>query len=206
MGSAIFRSRTRLFSLVVLLTFLLALFGCGYVLQGGGSSLPPDVRRVYIPVVENNSTESRLTFDFTEALRDRFERFGVFTIVDTASEADAILQAKIIRVKRDTGTVTSRTESALQIDTSLLVAAEIRRSTGQVLWNDPNLVVTQSFASTGDVVVTSSPEFYGGQIGAGDLGGLNSREVARSQERETLSRLAENAAAKIYTLAVSPDF
>ncbi|WKZ56346.1 MAG: LPS assembly lipoprotein LptE [Bdellovibrionota bacterium] len=195
--------RSALFSSVLM---LVALSGCGYSLQGGGSALPPDIQKIHIPIVENNSSESRLTFSFTEALRDRFERFGVFTIVDTPSEADAVLQAKINRVKRNTGTVTSRTESALQVDTSLYVGAELKRTTGQTLWKDGNLVVTQSFASTGDVVVTSSPEFYGGVIGASDLGQLDDREVARGQEREVLVRLAENAAAKIYNLSVAPDF
>ena len=62
----------------------------------------------------------------------------------------------------------------------------VRRVTGPVLWRNPALKVSASFGADRDVVVTSSPEFSGGSIGASDLGNLNSREVQRGQERTGL--------------------
>jgi hypothetical protein len=38
------------FSILVL--SILAQFGCGYALQGAGSVLPPDIKKVYIPFLE----------------------------------------------------------------------------------------------------------------------------------------------------------
>jgi outer membrane lipopolysaccharide assembly protein LptE/RlpB len=193
--------------LILCLSFLVS--ACGYTLQGGGSILPPDVKRVYVPRVENSTTELALTELLTEALRDRFERFGVVTVVDDVGEADAVLKARILKVSRSTGSVTSNTDTALQVDTTVKVAAELRRVTGPVLWRDMNLSVTKSFGAERSVVVTSSPDFAASSIGAGDLTQLSqggSREVARGQEEEAFSEIADETARIVYDNAVAPDF
>ncbi len=188
------------------LSLLLGLSGCGYSLQGSGSILPPDIKTIGIPMVENSSTEPGLSTLVTEALRDRFERFGVVNVSENEQSADAILEARIIKIGRKTSTVTASTDSALQYDTTLEVAAELRRIGGGVLWREPHMLVTKSYGTTSDVVVTSSADFSSGNIDSADLNSLNTREVARSQEQEALSSLAEMLAVKIYDEAVSPDF
>lgn len=191
----------------VVLTSLCALLSsCGYTFQGSGSILPPDVKRISIPLVENNSTEPGLATVVTEALRDRFERFGVLVVVDELGDADAVLKATILSVKRDTHSVTSRTDTALQFNTSLSISGELRRVTGPILWRNPRLVVTKPFGATSGVVVTSSSDFAGGSLGSSDLGALDNREVSRGQEQEAFAALADDAAKKIYDEAVTPDF
>ena len=187
--------------------FLLAgLLGCGYKLQGGGSILPPDVKKIYVPMVDNFSTEAGFSNVVTEALRDRFERYGVLTVVEDAGSADAVLKAKILKVHRGTRSVTSRTDTALELDTSVTLAGELRRAGGQVLWSNPRIVVSKAYGTTSGSVVTSSADFASGSIGASDLTGLSSREVQRGQEQEALEKLADQAARIIYDQAVSPDF
>ena len=185
------------------------LAACGYTFQGGGSVLPPDVKRVCIPLAENDSVETGLTLLLTEAVRDQFDRYGVITVVDELKEADAVLRLKILKVKRGTGTVTSRTDETFQLDTTLTLAAELKRITGQTLWRNPAISVTRTYGATGNAVVTSSADFAGGLIGGNDLAALQasgSQEVARSQEREALAYLSERAARIIYDSAVAPDF
>ncbi|RIL11407.1 MAG: hypothetical protein DCC75_02350, partial [Proteobacteria bacterium] len=145
------------------------LSGCGYTFQGSGTVLPPDVKKVYIPFVENQSTEAGLSTLLTEALRDRFERYGVVTVVEENSEADAVLKAKIIKVKRAAASVTSGTDRALQQDVSLTVAAELKRITGGLLWRNPSLQVTSAYGAASSAVVTSSSEFAYNTLGASDL-------------------------------------
>lgn len=184
----------------------IGLSGCGYAFQGSGSILPADVKNVYIPRVENNSTESSLTSTLTEALRDRFERFGVVTVVEDINEADAVLKSRIIKISKSTRTVTSNTDATQQYDTTMTVGAELRRTTGAVLWRNPHFTVTKDFGTSSDIVVSSSADFAGGSLGASDLGGLDTREIARGQEQEALNDLAEQVAKKIYDEAVAPDF
>lgn len=200
---------TRALSAFLGLGLVIAMSSCGYTFQGSGSILPPDVKRLYIPLVENNSTESGLTTLFTEALRDRFERYGVVTIVDDVSDADAVLRARIIKVQRQTGAVSGTTDSAIQLDTKMQLAAELRRVSGSVLWKNSGFEVTQSYGAVNQLVVTSSADFASSGLGLSDfatLGQSGSREVQRGQERNVLSQLAEEAANKIYDSAVAPDF
>jgi len=191
---------------LAMFVILLQLSGCGYTFSGGGSVLPPEIKRVAIPLVENTSTETGLTTIVTEALRDQFERYGVLSVVEEPKDADAVLNARILKVRRATSTVSARDDGALQQDTSMIMAAELRRTDGPVLWRNKRIVVTKVFATSSDTVVTSSVDFAVGNIGASDLQGLDSREVSRGQEQEALANLADQAARIIYDQAVMPDF
>jgi hypothetical protein len=92
------------------------------------------------------------------------------------------------------------------MQTTMLMTGELRRVTGPVLWRDNKIIVTQTFGADSSVVVTSSLDFAGGSIGAGDLAGLSSREVSRGQEAGALRALSEQAARQMYDKAVAPDF
>lgn len=185
---------------------LLALFGCGYTFQGSGSVLPPDIKKIYVPLAVNNTTEPGLSIVVTEALRDRFERFGVFYVVESHQEADAVLNAIIKNVRRETRTTTSRTDTAVQYDSQLVLAADLRRVSGPVLWRNQEIAASRSFGTDSSVIVTSSADFADSSIDAVDLGNLDSREISRGQEAEVLEELAEQAARIVYQQAVTPEF
>lgn len=196
----------RIASRALVTIFLLSLVGCGYAFRGGGTALPPQIKNIYIPIAENNSAEPGLSTVVTEALRDEFERYGVVNVVEELKDADAVLRSRIISVRRTTSSVTSHTDIGLQFDTVLTIAAELKNVTGPTIWRDPSIVVSQEFGSTSDVVVTSSSDFASNTLGAGDLAQLGNREISRGQEEQALQNLAEDAAKKIYTAAVAPDF
>ncbi|MCB0339719.1 MAG: hypothetical protein KDD53_08945 [Bdellovibrionales bacterium] len=168
--------------------------------------LPTDVQRVYIPRVENATTETSLTSMVTEALRDRFERYGVLTVVEEIGGADAVLNVQVKDLKRDTKSVTSGTDTALQYVAVITLSGELSRVTGGVLWRNPRIRVAKAYGLTSDVVVTSSADFASGSLGSGDLGALGEREVSRGQEQETFLELSDEVAKKIYESAVLPDF
>jgi outer membrane lipopolysaccharide assembly protein LptE/RlpB len=189
-----------------LLLSVVVVSGCGYTFQGGGSILPPDIKRVYVANVENNTTQLGLAQVVGEALQEQFDRYGVITVVAKQSEADAILKVKIADLKRTTRATQSNTDVALAEETALTLTAELQRVTGSVLWRDTAIKVTRGFGTTSGSVVTSSADFAGGSIGAGDLTNLSTREISRGQEQEVLIRLAEDAALMIYNNAVAPDF
>ena len=195
-----------MFKHCALLFITCTLCSCGYTFQGSGSVLPPDVKVIAIPLVQNASTEAGLTNVVTESLQDRFERFGVVTVVDDPNEADATLKVRITKVTRNQRTSTSTTDQQLQLDTVLTLAAELRRTSGAVLWRDNNISVSKAFGTTSGVVVTTSPDFASGTLGAADLGSLDDREVSRGQEQDALRALSDEAASQIYDSAVAPDF
>jgi outer membrane lipopolysaccharide assembly protein LptE/RlpB len=191
---------------VSMLALSMLLVGCGYTFRGSESALPPDVRNIYIPTVENNSTKLGLSTIMTEAIRDEFDSYGTVTVVESQNEADAVLKVRILSVLENTGSTRSGTNTALQMQTTVTLSGELRRITGPVLWRSNAIQATQTFGADSSVVVTSSLDFAGGPSAAGDLAGLSSREVSRGQEANALSSLAANAARQIYDKSVAPDF
>lgn len=184
---------------------ILVASGCGYTLQGSGTVLPPDVKNIYIPEVENDSTELGLADIVTDALRDQFDSYGAVTVVDKQSQADAVLKVRVVSLVQSTDTVTAN-NTASQMDSTMVLAGELRRVTGKVLWRDNQVRVTKSFATNASTVVTTSPDFASGSISSQDLAGLTQRELARGQQAQALLTMSSDAARMIYDKSVAPDF
>jgi outer membrane lipopolysaccharide assembly protein LptE/RlpB len=185
---------------------VMVLAGCGYTFQGAGTILPPDIKRIYVANVENNTTQLGLSEILSEALKEQFESYGVVSIVEKQRDADAILNVKVADLSRTTRATRSNTDVAVQLETSLQLAAELRRVNGQVLWRDSKVKVSRGFANDQSSVVRSSAEFAGGGLSGADLSNFSAREISRGQESEVINRLAEDAALMIYNSAVAPDF
>jgi outer membrane lipopolysaccharide assembly protein LptE/RlpB len=188
------------------LFLLIALTACGYTFQGSGSVLPEDIKTIYIPLAENYTTEVGLADLVTEAVRERFERFGVVQLSEELAGSDAILKLKILSVQRATNTVTSNTSTALSLDSTVTIAAMLQRLNGSLLWKNDQIRVQKSFATSQEAVVANSPGFASGNLNQSDLGNLNAREIARGQEQQVFDILAEQAARQIYNEAVAPEF
>lgn len=182
------------------------LSSCGYAFRGSGTVLPGDVKNIYIPRVENGSTELGLADVVTDALREEFDSYGTVSVVEKQSQADAILKVRIIDVKNTTSTVDPTTNTALQMDTTMFIGGELQRPTGQILWREDNMKVSKGYAANQTVVVTTSPEFASGSISASDLSSLSSRDISRGQEAQALTNLAADAARMVYDKSVAPDF
>ena len=196
------RSRRLLFLPVV----AMLVSSCGYTFRGSGSVLPADVKNIYIPRVENGSTELGLADVVTEALREEFDSYGTVSVVEKQGAADAVLKVVINEVKNTTSTVDPTTNTALQMDTTMIIGGELRRTTGQVLWRENNMKVSKGYAANQNVVVTTSPDFASGSISSSDLASLSSRDISRAQEAQALNNLASDAARMVYDKSVAPDF
>jgi hypothetical protein len=88
----------------------------------------------------------------------------------------------------------------------MILAGELRRVTGKVLWRDDQVRVTKNFATNASTVVTTSPDFASGSISTQDLSGLTQRELARGQQAQALLSMSADAAEIIYEKSVAPDF
>lgn len=192
---------------IIAATFsLIALTSCSYVFTGSGTILPPDIKKVYIAPVQNNSTQFGLSETMTEAYKDQFDAYGVITVVDNQSEADAVLRSQIKQLTRRSRTASSGTNTSLQLETTMIVSAELARTDGPILWKDSQMSVSKTFGTDASVVVTSSADFASGGIGGADIANLDSRELARGQEQTVLLLLTQQVAQNVYDQAVAPDF
>lgn len=69
--------------------------GCNYTFAGGGG-LPSHIETVYVPPIENNTTQFALTQTFTDKLLDAIrQNLGVQLAAET--EADATIVAELSR-------------------------------------------------------------------------------------------------------------
>ena len=184
----------------------LLLCGCGYAFQGSGSILPPDVKTVAVPLVENDTSEQGLDIQLTEALRSRFERYGAVKVITNPALADAVLTAKVVRLTNRVRNVTGSTDIALQMDLLMTVSATLKRKNGQILWRNDSVNAVASYANVSGLVVTSSTSFAQGGIGADTLSGLDSREVSRGQQAQVLADAVDSISQKIYADAVAAEF
>lgn len=72
-----------------------ALSGCGYALVGRTSTLPEDVRNIYVEALENATRRSQLEQVLARAIADEFVVRRRFEVVSDRSQADGILSGKV---------------------------------------------------------------------------------------------------------------
>lgn len=192
--------------LLLILLLSAAASACGYRFQGSGSVLPADVQTVAVLPVGNNTTVTGIARDLEEALRTSFESYGVLRVVEQDERPDAVVKAKILKIDRNVKSVTGPSDVALEYDLVMTIAAELRRKNGQLLYTNPTLSAVETFASTSDVVVTSSSAFAQSGIDSSSLAGLESNELSRGAQRAALGDLVEEVARRLYLDAVASDF
>lgn len=200
----------RISSYGLFLVYAVLLAGCGYQFQGSGSILPEDIKTIAILQAENKTTEPGVSLKFTEALRSRFERYGVVKVIDSPAAADAVLKTVVkevgSRVRNTTGASERQTDVELDLELALTVFGELKRRSGQVLWRNDGIRVYQSFAGVSGVIVTRSAGFAGSDLSSQQLGTLSNREVSRGQKDAALNDALEESARLIYNEAVAEDF
>ena len=76
------------------LVSILVSSSCGYHLAGYGSTLPPHIRAISIPVFKNSSSEPNIQRDATDAIRRAFISDGRLKVTDT-SKADLLMRGTL---------------------------------------------------------------------------------------------------------------
>jgi hypothetical protein len=69
---------------------------CGYGLRGTGSSLPPHIERINVPMFKNKTTRFQLDLKLTQSIRDELVARGKVEITAESSGADAIMLGEIL--------------------------------------------------------------------------------------------------------------
>jgi len=76
---------------ILLFAVCLTVFKCGYHLRGTGSSLPPHIKTINIPMFANQTTRFELDLKLTQEVIDEMVARGKVEITGEADTADAIL-------------------------------------------------------------------------------------------------------------------
>lgn len=81
------------FGLVLVIAGVLT--GCGYALVGRTSSLPEDIKTIYVEALKNQTRRSQLEQILTRALTDEFVKRRRFEVVSSYRDADAVLSGTV---------------------------------------------------------------------------------------------------------------
>jgi len=83
--------------MILLLSVCSLFLQCGYHLRGTGSSLPPHIKVISVPMFANRTTRFELDLKLTQGVIDEMIARGKVEITDEVDNADAILIGEILR-------------------------------------------------------------------------------------------------------------
>ena len=137
---------------MVLVSFSLSLglSGCGYMLRGNARPFfeTHHIHTLYVPPVKNNSYKAGIEITVYNALRRRFAQGGYVTLVDSARNADAEIDATVTDATYSPsgitttdqlapiGTGPSQVQIASTYNVSLKVRFELVDAKKSSLWKD----------------------------------------------------------------------
>lgn len=127
-------------SILLILFFISALTGCGYHIAGKGGKMPGGITSLSIPVFTNNTAKPDIEAQVTSAFVNEF----VNTVV-VKDKGDAVMSGVI---KSYSLTAVSYTKSDVNQEYRLAVIMSlkiVRQGTGEVLWEDDNVIDTEDF-------------------------------------------------------------
>ncbi len=141
----------KIIGIVVLVFFTIA--SCGYRFSGGGE-LPGDVRRVFITIFNNRTSELGVENVLAAQLTDEFLSLGPKGILASERQAaDAELSGVISTVQ--IYTVSLRTQlSSAERRVVIKVAARLTGTDGKVLWRADALSASQPYRVEADKLTT----------------------------------------------------
>ena len=133
----LFRNGSVLVPGLVALALASSAIGCNYTFSGGGG-LPSHIETVYVPPIENRTTQFALTESFTDKLLEAIRRnLGVQLAAE--AEADATIVAELSRYS-DTAMNFQGVEdvgaAVFQRRVSIMAQVQIiDRSKNEIIWN-----------------------------------------------------------------------
>jgi hypothetical protein len=160
-----------------LLLFLL-LAGCGYRFEGGGESIHPAIRTVFVDVFANRTSEAYAENIVRTAFINRFIQDGRFKLARSRGEADAVFRGT---VKNLLTSPLAYKAGNLSAEDRLTITLELffeERQSGRILWSDGG------FSGIGDYPVTT--------VGA-----------TEASRKNALVKLADDTAERAYRLIMS---
>ncbi|MBV8551927.1 MAG: hypothetical protein JOY54_11535 [Acidobacteriaceae bacterium] len=115
------------------------LVSCGYHVGGKADVMPKSVQTIAIPAFTTLSTRYKLTDELPQAIAHEFNTRTRFRVVDSPSQADAVLNGRLntVQVIPTVFDPTSGKATTVQLAVALTVSL-VQQSTGKVLFTRAN--------------------------------------------------------------------
>jgi len=139
--------------------------GCGYALAGRGSTLPPNIKTIGIPLFTNRTTVFNLETTLTTKVRSEFIGRSKYQITPEAGNVDALLTGEVTAVSIQPSSINAN-QLASRYAITMVAKVELKdTSNNMVIWDNPSLVFRQEYDAAGGQASTSAvdPNAYFGQ-------------------------------------------
>jgi len=131
----------------------LALCSCGYHTAGHADLMPKTIQSVCVPAFKNNTSRYKLTERLAEAVTKEFIARTKYHISSDTDTCDAILRGQVINYLANQTTVDPTTGRATAADIHLILSVTFtERTTGQVLYSNPNFVMNERYQISTDPI------------------------------------------------------
>jgi len=156
------------------LFLLILVSGCGYRFSGTGD-FPEGTKSIFIPILENRTSEGRLENLITDDLIYEFTRNRKDMLAGSINDADAVLYGiihsiSITTISREDPNTSSERSVKLSVDMKLVVPE------GRIIWRAKEITANEAY----NVVP-------------------NDKHRTIQNRREAISKLSQRLAEKIYT-------
>jgi outer membrane lipopolysaccharide assembly protein LptE/RlpB len=122
------------------------LAGCGYGLVGRTSSLPPDIEKIFISPLQNKTLRQQVDQILTQAINEEFLRRPRFTVVNSALEADAVLQGAVTNFRVRPVLFGAAEGRASEYEIQVTASMDFRRTdSDEVLWEQPYYLFSERY-------------------------------------------------------------
>ena len=139
---------------VVALAILVS--GCGYALAGKSTAIPPNIKKIGVPMFVNQTPYPDLDRMFTEAVVFELQRHKQFEILPDTNGADAVVNVTISNVTRSVQAVTSDTRQASSYTLQVLLNCEFKDLTAKTdIWKNPAMRLVEDYPVTNDLDLAS---------------------------------------------------
>ena len=142
------------FKIYILWVFTLILNGCGYHLVGTGSSLPPHLKTLSIPVFLNTSSQPEIHRELTSAVIDSFITDGRIK-VSRKTSSDMVMMGKLYYYKLRAVSFNS-SDFASDYIVELGVEVEVFDKVNDKLYMKDKFTTTWNYNASSDIVDTES--------------------------------------------------
>ena len=154
-----------------LLSFSISCFlfsGCGYHLVGTGSSLPPHLKTISIPVFKNTSSQPEIHRELTSAVLEAFISDGRLKVAKKGN-ADLIMDATLIFYQKRNVSFGSQdlvSNIILEFGVRLKVTDQVKNK----IFMEKELKTQWDYKSTSDVATTERARLEAADLAFQDLG------------------------------------
>lgn len=142
---------------VILVAGSSLLGGCGYTLAGRGNNIPEDIQKVFLASLENETSRSQVEQILTDAISNELVTRRRFEVVNSGSEADAVLKGKVldfsvIPVTFDANGLANNFEITISADMVFQRVPGADGQEGEVIWKNARYLFREDYPlEEGDV-------------------------------------------------------